>query len=162
MKKTLLAAAAAVVLLSAIPKPAFAVDPGATAAIDKATHEWLAAWNAHDAKRMAAVWAPDGDLVNPFDRVAKGRAEIEKLFVEEQTGPMKASTYKIDKTAMRQIGSVVVVDWDSMLTGIVGPDGKAAPPFPHHVTLLFVRRGGNWMLESARAYVFAPMPPPAK
>ena len=63
---------------------------------------------------------------------------------------------------MRQIGSVVVVDWNSTLTGIVGPDGKTQPPFPHHVTLLFVKRGGAWMLESGRAFVFAPMPPPAK
>jgi len=44
----------------------------------RATDEvFAAAWNKHDAKAMAATWAKDGDLVNPFGRVAKGRAEVE-------------------------------------------------------------------------------------
>ncbi len=154
MKRAFLVVAAAA-LFAAMSRPACALDPGAAAAIDKATHEWVAAWNAHEPKKMAAVWAEDGDLINPFNRVAKGRAEIEKLFSEEQTGPMKASTYKIDSSTTRQIGTVAVVDWSSTVTGALGPDGKVQPPFPHHVTLLFVKRGGTWMLESARGYVFA-------
>ena len=158
MKKALLAVAAAALL--AIPKPARAIDAGASAAIDKATHDFVSAWNAHDVKKMTDVFAPEADLINPFKRIAKGRAEIGKLFTEEQTGPMKASIYKIDNTTMRQIGSdVVVVDWDANLTGITGADGSTQPPFPHHVTTLFVKRGEAWKLESARAYIFAVMGP---
>ena len=44
---------------------------------------FVAAWNKHDTKALAAGWAPDGDLINPFGRWAKGRAEVEKLLGEQ-------------------------------------------------------------------------------
>ena len=67
----LLAAGALAVALA--PTTLAAADDTDTAAIHARTQEFLAAWNRHDAKEMAAVWAPDGDLVNPFGRAAKGR-----------------------------------------------------------------------------------------
>src|SRR5690242_4541695 len=92
-KRRLLSALLAVIILS----PAAllrAQDGGAEdAAIRKRHDEWCDAWNKHDPKAMAAFWTADGDLINPFGRHAKGTAEIEKLFTEEQSGPMKESTY---------------------------------------------------------------------
>lgn len=162
--RRMLSAAVVAVLAAAIGAPARAADSGAKAAFERASHEFESAWNAHDAKKMAAVWAEDGDLINPFERVERNRAAIEKLFVEEQGGPMKASTYKIESSTLREIGKDVAVgDWTSVVTGIVGPDGKAQPQFRHHVTQVFVKIGGRWELEAARGYVFAGAPPePAK
>jgi len=156
MKKVLLTAAA--VALMALPVPARAADAGASAAVDKAMHDFVASWNAHDYKKMAAIFAPDGDLINPFHRVAKGRADVEKLFMEEQTGPMKTSTYKMGASSMRQVGGVVIADWDGTVEGIMGEDGNMQPPFPHHVTTVYAKKGGAWMIESTRAYIFAAMP----
>ena len=163
MRKMLTVAAAAL-LAVALGVPARAADSGAKAAFERMSHQFVSAWNAHDAKKLAAIWAQDGDLINPFERIEKGRAEIEKLFVEEHGGPMKASTYKIESSTLREIGKDVAVgDWTGVVTGIVGPDGKAQPPFRHHVTQVFVKLGGHWELEVARAYVFMAAPPePAK
>ena len=157
MKKVFLAAVAAALI--AIPTPARAADAAASAAVDKMMHDFTAAWNAHDYKKMTAMFAPDADLINPFHRVAKGRAEIEKLFTEEQTGPMKMSTYAMGASSMRQVGGIVIADWDGTVTGIMGEDGKMQPAFPHHVTTVFARKGGAWMIESTRAYIFASMGP---
>ena len=43
------------------------------AAIAKLQTDWTAGWNKHQAKDMAAVFAENGDMVNPMGRVAKGR-----------------------------------------------------------------------------------------
>src|SRR3954469_12260419 len=63
------------------------------AAIQKRHDEWSAAWNKHDPKLMAGFFVADGDLINPFGRHAHGSMEIEKLFTDEQTGPMAGTTY---------------------------------------------------------------------
>ncbi len=158
--KRLFMAAALTVLMAAVPALARGAESSARAAGERVKHDFTTAWNAHDAKKMAAVFAEDGDLTNPFGRVVKGRGEIEKLFAEEHSGPMKASTYKIESSSMREIGSdVAVMDWAAVVTGTTGPDGNAAPDFRHTVTLVLVKKGG-WIVESVRAYVFAPAPPP--
>jgi uncharacterized protein (TIGR02246 family) len=158
--KKLLSLACLMVFLTAVGAPARAADSGAKAAFERASHDFESAWNAHDAKKMAAVWAEDGDLINPFNRVEKGRAEIEKLFVEEQGGPMKASTYKIESSTLREIGKDAAVgDWSAVVTGITSPDGKTQPPFPHHVTTFLVKIAGKWQVEAGRGYVFAGPPP---
>ncbi|MGH9443678.1 MAG: SgcJ/EcaC family oxidoreductase [Thermoanaerobaculia bacterium] len=156
--KKVFAAAALSALLAGFSTPARA-DQGAKAAVEKLRHEFISAWNAHDAKKMASVWWEDGDLINPFGRVEKGREAIEKLFVEEQSGVMKPTTYKVESTSLREIGSnVAIEDWVAVVTGMKAPDGKAMPDFRHNVTFIALKRDGRWSAVSVRAYVFMPMP----
>ncbi len=158
MKKILVAAVLAVVL-AAIPSSVRAADAGAKAAFEGTQHAFVSAWNAHDAKKMAMVWAEDGDLVNPFGRAERGRAAIEALFEEEHGGVMKPTTYKVESGSMREIGEdLAVADWVGVVSGMMTPDGKPAPDFRHNVTLVYHKKNGHWMLESVRAYVFVPMP----
>jgi uncharacterized protein (TIGR02246 family) len=123
--------------------------------------EFAAAWNKHDAKAMAAVWWENGDLINPFGAKASGHAEIEQLYGGEQGGVMKASTYTIDSSSLRNAaGGVVVADWDGTITGMMSPDGQALPAFSHHVTAVFVNEGGQWRIKAGRGYQL--LPPPGK
>ncbi len=123
--------------------------------------EFAAAWNKHDAAAMAALWAPDGDVINPFGRVAKGRAEVEALFKDEHGGPMKMTTYSSKVTGVRVLGDrVAVLDWEANITGMQSGDGSPLPPFPHHVVVVVQKdKDGKWMVEAARPYAFAPAPP---
>jgi uncharacterized protein (TIGR02246 family) len=158
MKKAVLAAALAVVL-AAIPASAPAAGSGEKVAIDHLNHEFVTAWNAHDAKKMAAVWAENGDLINPFGKKASNRAGVEKIFQEEQAGVMKASTYKIESFSMRELNHATAIgDWDSVVTGMVDPAGKPLPPFPHHVTVVYVNEGGHWWAGAVRAHSNPPAP----
>jgi hypothetical protein len=59
-----------VVALNLFALGAFAADT-ATQAIEERTGEFVAAWNRHDGTAMAALFSPDGDLINPFGRWAK-------------------------------------------------------------------------------------------
>ena len=98
-------------------------------AIGKRHDEWCAAWNAHDAKRMAGFFLADADLINPFGRQARGNAAIEKLFAEEQAGPMAGTTYAGTIENIRYIGKdVAIIDVAGVVTGMKGADGKEIPP----------------------------------
>src|ERR1051325_4075017 len=80
------------------------------AAIGKRHDEWCAAWNKHKANEMAGFFVADGGLINPFGRRAKGTAEIEKLFEDEQKGVMAGTTYSGTIEGIRYIGDVAIVD----------------------------------------------------
>ena len=152
-------------LLTICPAPAQAQQSDEDAAIRKRHDEWCDAWNKHDAKAMAAFWVEGGDLINPFGRKAKGTAEIEKLFTDEQSGPMAGTTYSGTVESIRYIGDVAIVDVEGEITGMKAPDGTAAPAFKHHVTWIARKVDGKWMAECARAFVHLPAPgsaPPAK
>ncbi len=164
MNKTFVCIALTAGLAAAVPTPAQAAKPATKAAIEHLGSEFVAAWNAHDAKKMAAVWTADGDLINPFGQKASGRAAIEKFFEAEQAGVMKGTTYKIESTSIRELDkNTAFADWESVVTGMTGPDGKPAPPFRHHVSIVYVMKGGHWGAAAVRAYSFpTPPAPPAK
>ena len=129
------------------------------------TDAWMAAWNRHDPKIMAAAWSPEGDLINPFGRWASGRAEIEKLFTEEHASFMKGTTYSITNYKARfPTPAIGVADFDGEVTGMRAADGKAMPAFKHHVFVVYAKKGNHWWMTSARAWVPLPTPgaPPAK
>lgn len=138
--------------------PAIAQTGDEDAAIRKRHDEWCQAWNSHDPKAMAAFWVPDGDLINPFGRTCKGTPEIEKLFTEEQTGPMANTTYSGTIESIRHLGDIAIIDVAGEITGMKDASGAAAPPFKHHVTWIARKVDGKWMAECARAFIFAPAP----
>jgi len=141
--------------------PAFAQNADEDAAIHKRHDEWCDAWNKHDAKAMAGFFVADGDVINPFGRKCKGTAEIEKLFTEEQSGPMAGTTYSGTIESIKYIGDVAIVDVEGEITGMKAADGTAAPAFKHHVTWIAKKVDGKWMAEGARAFVFVPGAAPA-
>ena len=163
MKKTLLSAALAVVL-AAIPASARAAGGGTKAAIESLNQEFVTAWNAHDTKKMAAVWAEDVDLIDPFGQKAIGRAAVEKLFQAVHSGEMKASTYKIESASIRELNpSTAVGDWEIVITGMMDPDGKPLPAVRHHAVAVYVKVAGHWWIGAGRPYVFSVPPgPPTK
>ncbi len=136
-----------------------AMAAGDEEAIQTRLDEFVAAWNNHDAKAIAAIWAPDGDLINPFGRVAKGRPEVEKLFIDEHASFMKGTTYKVTSSSVRVLGSeAAVLDLDADVTGMKAPDGTDLPTFDHHVTIVMVKKDGAWWIVAARPVEYVPTP----
>jgi uncharacterized protein (TIGR02246 family) len=159
MKKLLLLT----LLLGLFPLSAVRADQKEDdAAIQKRHDEWCAAWNKHDPKAMAAFFFPDGDLINPFGRTCKGTAEIEKLFAEEQSGPMAGTTYSGTIESIRYLGDIAIVDVAGEIAGMKSADGGDAPPFKHHVTWIAQKKDGQWMAHGARAFVTLGSPSPSK
>ncbi len=123
---------------------------------------FAAAWDKHDPKAMAAFWAEDGDLVNPFGEMAKSRTEVEQLFGEQHAGMMKGTTYAVTMRGIRMVApGVAVATWDGVIKGMTAADGSPLPLFDHLVTVVVVKKGGTWQTAAARAMVPAQVPPPA-
>jgi uncharacterized protein (TIGR02246 family) len=129
------------------------------AAITAVETEFAAAWAEHDARRLASFWVEDGDFMNPFGHVARGRDELTRLFAGEHGSVMKASSYRFSLDSVRLVTpEVAVTDWTNVIEGMVAPDGTALPPFAHHVTTVFVKRDGRWWKHSGRAMSLLPSP----
>jgi uncharacterized protein (TIGR02246 family) len=133
------------------------------AAIRKFGTEFAAAWNKHDAKAMASFWEEDGDLINPSGRVAKGRAEVEKLFQDEHATAMAGTSYSTTLSSVRFLTpEIALADWEAVVTGMHQPDGSVSPPFKPHVFIVMGKKSGRWLAVAARPYHFLNPPPPAK
>lgn len=118
------------------------------------------AWNHHDGKQMAAMYADDGTLINPAGRVAIGREAIEKLFTEEHSTLLKDSVAKSSGIEIRFISrNIALVDEDLELSGCKGPDGKATEePMKSHVFNVLTKKAGKWWASATRPYSFMPAP----
>src|SRR5690348_26079 len=87
-------------------------------AVSKTAQDFAAAWNKHDAKALTAFFTDDGDLINPMGRHARGKAEIEKLFQDEQAGVFKSSQFTAtcaadDIKMIKPDVAVMTCDWEA-------------------------------------------------
>ena len=147
----------ALVFCALTAPPVFAAD-GDEAAIRKIHADFTAAWNRHDPAALAAIWSTDGDLVNPEGRRAKGRAEVQKNFADEQAGIFKSSTFSNTITGIRFLNpNVAVVDASFEIQNATPPN---APPMTQKglYKAIMVKEGGTWRTASAMA--MAPVAPP--
>lgn len=118
--------------------------------------EFQSAWNKDDTKAMAALFADDGTLINPFGTFAQGREAITKVFVQEHTGPFKATKYAGSDVKIQWVTpDVAIADLTANISGVHATDGSSAPDYPHHVTWVFVKKDGKWLASAARPYQFS-------
>ncbi len=154
MKKAVLG----VVALNVIAAGAFAADT-ATQAIEKRTGQFVAAWNRHDSKAIAALFLPDGDLINPFGQWARGHDEVAKLLAQEQSTVMKATTMTTDAIAVRAPApGVALADWDVTVAGMTAPDGSVMPAMKFHGAFVWVKKGETWSIMAGRPMLPASQP----
>lgn len=134
-----------------------AAEPKPEEAVKKTIDTFVAAWNKHDSQAMAAVWAEDGDLINPFGEVAKGRAEVERVLQKEHTGPMKDTSFAAAVDAIRFVKpDVAVVDWKTSLDRMRSPDGALLGTHVQRVTVVLKQDKGKWWFWAARPGALEP------
>ena len=120
---------------------------------------FAAAWNRGDAAALAGTYVEDGVLIDPFGNAARGREEIEALLARTLSGPLKGSQTFFTIQEVRSLAAgVALVDGTQMVTGIVGPDGAAAPDVELHVVVAMTGRKGQWQFVDGRPYAFLPAP----
>ena len=149
MKKLLLTA----LMFTLFAVPAFASD--SSEAIRATDQAFAAAWNRHDVKAMAAAWSQDGDIINPFGRVAKGRASVEALLADEHSKVFQHSTYTPGPMSLRFITpSIAIADSDTQISGAVNPDGSKAPVMTVHIMRIVQKIKGQWLTVTARPVIY--------
>lgn len=136
----------------ALTSPAAIAAEGDDAAIRKVHADFAGAWNRHDATALAGGWSEDGDLINPEGRVAKGRAEVQKLFAEEQAGLFKGTTFTNSINGVRMLTpTVAIVDASYEISNVMPPGGGAATTLKGLYKTVMMKSGGKWWTVSALA-----------
>lgn len=147
--------------LATIVAPALVAAEADEAAIRKVHADFTAAWNRHDPAALAGSWAPDGDLINPEGRWAKGKAEVQKAFVDEQAGIFKSSTFANTIQSVRFLTpNMAIVDASFEIANMTPPN---APPMTQKglYKSIMVKDGGKWWTASAMAMAPVQAPAPA-
>jgi uncharacterized protein (TIGR02246 family) len=109
------------------------------------------AWNVHDAKAFAALFAEDADFVNVAGTLWKGRAEIQAKHEAAHAARFKTSTLAATSTVVRRLGSdVAILHFRWELTGAVDAPGQASPPRPGVMQLVAARQADGWRIVAAQ------------
>ncbi len=131
------------------------------ASLRRLPEQFAAAWNKHDAHAMAALFADDADLVNPMGRQARGRDQIEKLFMEEHAAMMKGTKFTNACGTPRYLaGNLAAIDCTFSVTNMKAQNGKPLPEMKGMYTSIAMKAGNEWKIEMVRAMV--PQQPPAQ
>ncbi len=127
--------------------------------------EFTAAWNKHDAKALAAMWAIDGDHVDPDGRKARGRDEVIKLMKANHETMFKDTVLDLTIqtvwfiTGDIAVGDVALIDGTYSLAGIKDPDDNQLPTRSGLITsVLTKQRGGEWEIAASRLMIPVPLP----
>jgi uncharacterized protein (TIGR02246 family) len=120
-----------------------------------AFHDRLAAaWSGNDGTAVAAFFAEDGSLINPFGERADGREALTAMYSEYFAGMLKGTTTSISLTHLRPVEPDHALA-DAEQT-IYAPNGDVLLAL--HVVNLLRQDGDDWRLVDSRPYAFPPPP----
>lgn len=106
------------------------------------------AWNRHDAKAYAALFAQDADVVNVVGWWWKGRPEIESKLVAAFVFVFRDSTLTITEVRVRFLTPDIAVA--HVLWSMVGAKTPKGIPEPRQgiQTQVLQRQAGQWLIAS--------------
>lgn len=133
---------------SAPSKQGPAETVGAEAGIKAITADYVAAFNAADAKAAAALWTAEGEYVGADEVAIRGRAEIEKSL----DGYLKANpkaTVSIRIDSVRPLGRGLANAEGVVALKMPGDD----PVIESRYTALHVLEDGKWRAATIREWV---------
>ncbi len=111
-------------------------------AIEKAIESYTAAFNARDAKSLAARWAPEAVYVNPITgKQVEGREAIAVEF-KAILAELKDTKLAVDVQSIEFISPSVAVE--NGVAKLISADGD---PRESTYTAIHVKRAGKWLLD---------------
>lgn len=130
-----------------LPPPGQAI-PG-QAEEEKAVREvgaaYLKAFNAGDAKALAALWTPDGDYMDETGRSFRGRAAIEKDFTEFFKANPGLKLTILSDTVRFLSREVAMENGTAQARSTASGPGAMA-----RFSIVHVKRDGKWQMASVR------------
>jgi len=108
------------------------------------------AWNAHDARRYAHLFAADADTVNVLGWWWKGRDELERKLAAGFSFVFAHSVLHVDEVVVRFLTddiAIVHVRWS--MTGALSPDGSGKNvPLKGIQTQTVHKSGAGWQIAA--------------
>jgi uncharacterized protein (TIGR02246 family) len=113
--------------------------------IEKNRAAYVKAFNAGDAKALAAFWAPDGEFVDADGKSFKGRDAIAKEFAAF-FAQAKGVTLEIHSDSLRFVSPGVAVETGTAHVTRPADDATTATAY----SIVHAKRDGRWELASVR------------
>ena len=106
------------------------------------------AWNRHDAKSFASLFAEDADFTNWMGQGATGRDAIEKYHQPLFDTRFKTSHQTTENIKVRLIKpDVASVDTLWNMTGAVNGAGQPRPPRRGILSWIMTKEEGRWLIK---------------
>jgi len=131
------------------------------AAVKAVTAGSVDAWNRHDMRAFAALFAQDADFVNVIGMWWRGRAEIQKEHETLHATRMKNTRLMAAETVVRFLRpdvAVVHVRWE--ITGETGSESKILPPRKGILMYVVAKIGDDWLVTAAQNTDILELPKP--
>jgi uncharacterized protein (TIGR02246 family) len=119
-------------------------------ALKKTSKDFEVAFNAHNAKALAALFLPEGEFTNVVGASAKGRKAIEEFHAPMFEGKPGCFSFK-NSTLKNEIPKISVIKPDVASVDVLWsmdkcnlPDGSESRNRRGLVTLLMVKENGQW------------------
>jgi uncharacterized protein (TIGR02246 family) len=123
-------------------------DSAQLAAVKKTAQAYAKAFNAGDAKALAALWTKDGEYVGPDGETIRGRAAIEAEYAEFFKKNPKASL-EVQVDAVRVFGRHTAVEEGRLRRRLPGE----AEPDVSRYSVLHVSEDDGWRMAAVREWV---------
>jgi uncharacterized protein (TIGR02246 family) len=136
---------------------------GDTQQIHGVMNAFVDAWNHHDAKAFAAVFAEDADFTNVRGMSASGRSRIEAFHA-----PLFATIFKNSHQTSTDIkirfvrADVAAVDVHWEMTGATDPQGNPRPLRQGLLNFLMAKNDGQWQIVVMHNLDLTALPSAAK
>jgi len=106
------------------------------------------AWNRHDAKAFASLFAKDADLTNWRGQGATGRDEIERVHELSFATRFKTSHQMAENVKVRLIkADVASVDILWNMTGALDGSGQPRPSRRGILSWIMTKEEGKWLIK---------------
>jgi uncharacterized protein (TIGR02246 family) len=130
-------------------------------AIHAVMDRFMDAWNHHDAKAFAAVFAEDADFTNVRGVGASGRAKIEAFHAPVFATIFSKSHQEYTDIEIRFLrADIACVDVRWKMTGSTDPQGNPRPEREGLLNLVMMKNDGQWQIAVMHNLEISTMPPP--
>lgn len=105
------------------------------------------AWNIHNAKQLATVFAEDADFVNVAGQWWKGQAELEQGHANAFANHLRNTRISFPDTQIKFLKPDLVIYhsiWQ--MDGFTNPDGKSLPAKHGILTAIAQQKNGQWQI----------------
>lgn len=115
------------------------------------TDAFTKAWAAGDSESIAALFAPEGDLLDPVGVHHHGPDAIRTRYQELFEGVYKGTSLSLTTTSTQFLEPMVAVSNGTyLITGMKAADGAELPPVNGLFTTVSVKQDGNWVMHCSR------------
>ncbi len=107
-----------------------------------------AAWNCHDTRELASLFAVDAEFVNVAGLWWRGRDQIEAALVRYHASAYKSSVLSVRISTAKVLSpemALVICQWD--LVGQRGAGGVLCPPEQGVLSWMLTRNIDNWQVS---------------